>query len=239
MTKTKTIIHEFVHVEIDKIKPHPRNYVNHEADQLEHIAASIKEHGIYRNVIISEDDFILAGHGVVSACIKHFNKEIKKIPVIRLPVKHDSTKALKVLSGENEIRNMRSIDDRALSEILKEINITDELMGTGFDAMKLANLVFVTRPEDEIPDFDAALEWVGLPAYHEKPIDDEFSKENPEVCSVVVKFKSLKDREDWINDIGLEFRTRVGKNWTTEIPFTEKKDVKSLRFESNEDNNHD
>jgi ParB-like chromosome segregation protein Spo0J len=55
-------------VDINLIKPHPKNYKKHPQDQLEHICKSIRENGIYRNILIANDNIILAGHGVYEAC---------------------------------------------------------------------------------------------------------------------------------------------------------------------------
>ena len=54
--------------DVSLLKPHPENYKKHPQDQLEHISKSIQENGIYRNIVISNDNVILAGHGVFEAC---------------------------------------------------------------------------------------------------------------------------------------------------------------------------
>lgn len=69
-------------VALSKLKPHPRNYRKHPADQLAHIKASIKQHGFYRNVVVAKDDTILAGHGVVQAAKE---MKVKQVPVFRVP----------------------------------------------------------------------------------------------------------------------------------------------------------
>jgi len=53
-------------VPIHLLKPHPQNYRSHPADQLEHIKQSIREYGIYRNIVVAEEYTILAGPGVVT-----------------------------------------------------------------------------------------------------------------------------------------------------------------------------
>jgi hypothetical protein len=47
------------------VRPHPDNYRQHPPDQLAHIKASIKAHGIYRPLVVSSDDVVLAGHGLL------------------------------------------------------------------------------------------------------------------------------------------------------------------------------
>ena len=52
---------------LTKLKPHPDNYADHPADQIDHIKQSITLFGVYRNIVVSKDNYILAGHGVVEA----------------------------------------------------------------------------------------------------------------------------------------------------------------------------
>jgi hypothetical protein len=138
MANKKSQLHDTELVDVDTLQPHPRNYREHPADQLQHIVESIREHGFYRNVVIAKDGTILAGHGVVKA-----SKEIglKRIPVIRLPIAPDDPRAIKVLVGDNEIEHLAEQDDRLLTELLKECNA------------------------HEIKDFDEAAHWVGMPEF--------------------------------------------------------------------------
>src|SRR5262249_41458887 len=125
-------------IAIRELHPHPRNYRTHPPDQLEHIQQSIREHGLYRNVVIARENTILAGHGVVKACQE---MQIEQIPVIRLPIDPDSPQALKLLTGDNEIGHLAEVDDRMFIEILKEVRDLGELRGTGYDEMMLSNLI--------------------------------------------------------------------------------------------------
>src|SRR5437764_115147 len=128
-------------VAVSSLRPHPRNYREHPDDQIEHLAASLKEHGFYRNVVIAQDGTILAGHGVIEAA-KRLGLETAR--VVRLPIEADSPAALKVLTGDNEIEHLAEQDDRLLSELLREIAQDDPLalLGTGYDEAMLANLVY-------------------------------------------------------------------------------------------------
>lgn len=134
-------------VEIDSLRPHPRNYKVHPESQLEHIAQSIKEHGLYRPIVVARDGTILAGHGVVMAAKK---LGLTKIAIRRLPVDWDDARALKLLAGDNEISNLGEVDDKALFEILSQIKDQDAtgLMGTGYDDESLTKLLFtIEHPE--------------------------------------------------------------------------------------------
>lgn len=147
------IVFETEMVKLADLKPHPQNYQTHPQEQIEHLKASIAEHGMYRNVVIARENTILAGHGVVLAATQLGMKEVS---AVRLDIDPDDPRALKVLTGDNEIEQLADVDDRALTEILKQINDEDALLGTGYDEKMLAALVYVTRPASEIADFDAA-----------------------------------------------------------------------------------
>ena len=187
----KTKIAKTGFIDPNKLKSHPRNYREHPDDQLEHIIKSIRENGFYRNVVVAREDTILAGHGVVKAAIK---MKLDSVPFIRLDIDPNDPQALKVLTGDNEISNLVTVDDRELSELLKEIKNIDGLLGTGFDEQQLANLLFITRPKSEIEGMDEASELAGLPEYG--------GGGNPEFTKIVVSFRNVADRTKFIKLTG-------------------------------------
>lgn len=204
-------------VAIDDLRPHPRNYRTHPEDQVEHLIESIREHGLYRNIVVAKDDTILAGHGVVEAVRK---MGMEQVPVVRLDLSPDEPRALKVLAGDNEIEHLVEQDDRALSELLKEIYETDVdgLLGTGYDEMMLANLAFVTRPMDEIMDFDAAAHWVGMPEYEPQP----------ELLKIIVNFQDEESRAEFGRKLGYKL---TDKTKSISWPLRRRDDLSSLAFE--------
>lgn len=169
--RRRKLIHEVVTVDPRTLTRHPQNYNEHPPDQREHIRASIEKHGFYRNVVVSSDGYILAGHGVTETAVE---MGLAELPVIQLNVKHDSPTALEVLAGDNEISRLAAIDDRQLTEVLKKIKDSDPdnpgvLRGTGYSLETLAALVLVTRPASEVKDANIAANWVGMPTYTNKP----------------------------------------------------------------------
>jgi hypothetical protein len=210
-------------VAISELKPHPRNYRQHPDDQLEHIVTSIKEHGFYRNVVIAQDGTILAGHGVVKASQK-IGQEF--VPAVRLPIDAESPQALKVLAGDNEIAHLSVNDDRALTELLKQIkedeaNLTG-LLGTGYDEMMLATLAMVTRPASEIANIDEAVQWVGMPQYDE----------GEERIKAVVTFRTPEDRLKFMEQLGIEKPLSTNhQTWSFWWPGKGRDDLSSVRFQ--------
>ena len=171
------------YINSDLLLEHPKNYRVHPDDQLEHLMKSIEQNGFYRNVVIAKDNTILAGHGVVKASRK---LGLTSVPVIRLDIDSNSSKALKVLAGDNELGKLAEVNDRALSEVLKEIMSKDieGLLGTGYDEMMLANLAMVTRPAKEIANINEAAEWLGMPDYEPTEVHYKIS----------INFRSAEDR---------------------------------------------
>ncbi len=206
---------------IGNLKAHPRNYRTHPDDQLEHIIQSIKDHGIYRNIVVAKDNTILAGHGVVLACLK---MKIEQVPIIQLGIDANSPQALKVLTGDNEISHLGEVDDRALSEILKDIKDQANLFGTGFDDMMLENLVMVTRPGDEIKDFNAALHWTGLP---------EHTMVNETSIRLFITFPDEETRLQFLTKFKIKVDIARGLAWSTRWPWEERQDTRNIAFENN------
>lgn len=206
---------------ISALRPHPRNYREHPDDQIQHIIKSIQQHGLYRNIVIATDGTILAGHGVVKAARE---MGMHQVPVIRLNISPDDPRALKVLAGDNEINRLAEINDRELSQILKDIKEldVDGLLGTGFDEMMLANLVMVTRPASEIRDFDEAAEWVGMPEYEpaKKPLQ------------IHISFDNEADRRNFMKVINATIINKsINDIWCIWYPERGREDVRSIKFE--------
>jgi hypothetical protein len=208
-------------VALHELRPHPRNYRQHPPDQLEHIKASITEHGIYRNIVIAREGTILAGHGVVQALGE---MGVAQVPVIRLAIDPDSPAALKVLAGDNGIPHLGVVDDRAFTELLKDIGELDTLLGTGYDEAMLANLIFVTRAE--IADHQESAAWAeaGMPDYENGKLP----------FKLIVSFRSPEDREQFCAVSNLKVQQKgqtVTAPWVTWWPYREAEDLASLRFE--------
>jgi len=206
-------------LKISDLKKHPNNYKEHPDDQIDHIIHSIKKNGYYRNVIVSRDYTILAGHGVVEAS-KKMGK--KYVPAIILDIDSLDTRALKVLVSDNEISHYAIVDDRKLTEMLKSIlgNDADGLIGSGFNEEQLSALLMVTRPESEIRDKNEAAEWMGMPDYD---TGEEYFK-------IIMNFNNESDRERFVEENGIIIDYKSSKTWSTRWPYTEREDIASLRF---------
>jgi hypothetical protein len=218
-------------VAIASLRPHPRNYQQHPDDELAHLMESIESNGLYRNVVIAHEGTILAGHGVVEAARR---LGYTRIAVHRTAYTPNDPRALKLLVGDNEISHLAEVDDRLLTEMLRELKEVDiGLLGTGYDEMMLANLLMVTRPASEIADLDAAEQWVGMPEYDMRGEDK---------IQIIVNFATEEDRQEFCHILGLE-ATKIAKEgtgksiWWPVQPDTD--DVRSIRFSSAQEGTDD
>tara|TARA_A100000172_G_scaffold80079_1_gene68648 strand:- start:349 stop:1668 length:1320 start_codon:yes stop_codon:yes gene_type:complete len=201
---------------VANLKPHPKNYKAHPADQLEHLKQSITDNGIYRNVIVAKDNTILAGHGVVKAAQA---LGLTSVPVLKLDLESDSIEAVKLLTADNEVSHLGEVDDRALSNILKEIMENSDLLGTGYDEMMLQNLLYVTRPASEIKTTDHAAEWMGMPDYE---ISEEAKK-------LIINFETYEDKKVFCEQNNFLFNEKGTESiW---FPEKERRDITSVGFE--------
>ena len=201
---------------VSDLKPHPKNYKAHPEDQLEHLKQSITDNGIYRNVIVAKDNTILAGHGVVKAAQ---SLGLTSVPVLKLQLESDSIEAVKLLTADNEVSHLGEVDDRALSNILKEIMEKSDLLGTGYDEMMLQNLLYVTRPASEIKTTDHAAEWMGMPDYE---ISEEAKK-------LIVNFETYVDKKVFCEQNNFLFNEKGTESiW---FPEKERRDMTSVGFE--------
>ena len=200
-------------VSIDKIKPHPRNYKVHPPDQLEHLQQSIQENGIYRNVLVANDFTILAGHGIVEAA-KLLG--LTSVPILRLDLPPDSTKAIKLLTADNEVSHLAETNAREMSELLKELLVEDDLLGTGYDKQKIENLLMVSRSKDEVAKLEDE-QWGNF-------MDFQAVKANPKL---IINFENEKDREDFGKFIGAELTDKTKYIWW---PFKEKNKFAHLNY---------
>lgn len=213
------VLHEEM-VSLGDLKPHPKNYKKHPEDQMTHLVASIKQLGMYKNVVVARDKTILAGHGVVEAAKR---AGLDKIPVRVLEVDPDSTPALKILANDNELGHFADIDDFGLADILKEIKEFDPegLLGTGYDDKSLANLFMVANPESKVKNMDEAAQWVGMPEYD--PADDPYK--------LVINFETEQQQRKFLQKIGCKtISKKMGKVVSIRWPLSQKQELKSIKF---------
>lgn len=194
-------------VALASLRPHPRNYKKHPTAQVTEIVASIREHGIYRPIVVARDGTILAGHGVAEACRA---LEIAIVPVTRLDIAPDSLAAIKVVVADNELTRLGESDNVALANLLEEINVAGALAGTGMDEASVANLLALTRVPDDFLGPDVTMnavtrEWVGMP--------ECTSEDVPPFRSLTVLFTCEEDVREFAARMGQVITPLTKKLW--------------------------
>jgi hypothetical protein len=117
-------------ISISKLKPFDKNARIHPENQIEALRGSLQKFGQFRNVVIDEDNVILAGHGLVEAMKREgmTQVEAKRIEGLSYDQK------LKLMLVDNRTQDMGRENMKIVEEIIREINDTD-IPGFSEDAL--------------------------------------------------------------------------------------------------------
>lgn len=144
----------------DELIPYINNTRTHSKEQVQQIAASIKEFGFTNPVLIDEQGGIIAGHGRVDAA-KLLGMD--KVPTIELTGLTEAQKKAYIIA-DNKLALNAGWDEELLKleiESLKDMDFDIELLG--FDEQELedleigfedCDLELNKSKEDEVPDID-------------------------------------------------------------------------------------
>jgi len=139
---------------IDRPKPHPDNPRTHSDEQIGLIAESIKTFKPVRPILVDEQGYILAGHGVWLA------HRLLGLPEVAVQVIDHLTEPLKraFLIADNQIAYRSEWDDQKLSALVATLERQlENVKVLGFDPQELDRVLADLAPEpafipeDEIP----------------------------------------------------------------------------------------
>jgi DNA modification methylase len=145
---------DYKKVSVEKLIPYARNSRTHSAEQVDQIAASIKEFGFLNPIITDGENGIVAGHGRVMAAKKLGLKELPCIDASHLT----ETQRRAYIIADNKIAINSDWDTEMLRvefDELKEADFDLELTGFSLDeieALTPDELVEGLTDEDEVPD---------------------------------------------------------------------------------------
>lgn len=134
-------------VKISKLIPHPKNPRIHPDSAIEKLTKSIKEFGWTNPILVSKDNFILAGHARLKAAER---AGLKEVPVIYLPF--EGSKAEAYMIADNKIQDETEWDFPKLKDLLQELDTGEfDIEITGFDENEIENLMtqFFNIPNNE------------------------------------------------------------------------------------------
>jgi hypothetical protein len=123
---------------LERLTANPENYRSHPDAQLEHLQQSLREFGWYKNVVVTPQGVVLAGHGIIAAA--------KAEGLAAVPVhvfRGTEAEARKLMVADNEASRLAEDDGEQLSQLLAAIAADSEsgLVGTGHDDASLAALL--------------------------------------------------------------------------------------------------
>lgn len=125
---------EYTEVGLDKLSPFDGNTRIHTEIQIAELRRSLKQFGQFRNIVIDEENTILAGHGIVTAM---FAEGWKKAKAYRISGLSRKDKA-KLLLADNKTQDMGREDFDAVEQLIKEIGDFDI---PGYDESTLKALI--------------------------------------------------------------------------------------------------
>lgn len=140
-------------IKVTDLKPHPQNPNKHSKSQIEKLKKTIKELGWGRPILISKDNYILAGHGAIEAA-----KElgIEEVPYRRVKYNHDDPEAIALMIADNRLQEYSSFDRELLEKTLKTLSEQDfNIKLTGFNEIpkiyyKIDNIILNELGQDKI-----------------------------------------------------------------------------------------
>lgn len=139
------------YIGLSELTEHPENSRTHTTEQIEKIAGSIKELGWGRPIIISKDNYILAGHGAYLAA-KSLGYE--RVPYRRMEHLHDTVEAKAYMIADNRLTDLSEWNDKQLELSLQEIELSPlPFEITGFDEINIEpENVEYEYADEHIPD---------------------------------------------------------------------------------------
>jgi len=145
-------------VSVESLVPYARNSRTHSPQQVDKIAASIKEFGFLNPIIVDGENGIIAGHGRVMAAQK---LRLSDLPVIEASHLTEAQRRAYVIA-DNRLALDAGWDNDMLKVELQDLNSAGfDLTLTGFDLGEIGN--FLAEPTEGLTDEDAVPDVPAVP----------------------------------------------------------------------------
>jgi DNA modification methylase len=145
-------------VSVQKLVPYARNSRTHSPQQVDKIAASIREFGFLNPIIVDGENGIIAGHGRVMAAQK---LGLADLPVIEASHLTEAQRRAYVIA-DNRLALDAGWDNDLLKVELQDLDSQGfDLSLTGFETGEIAN--FLAEPTEGLTDEDAVPEVPAVP----------------------------------------------------------------------------
>ncbi len=138
--------------DLASLRPHPQNYNRHSSDQIARLGQSLRDHGQVKNVVITSDGTILAGHGLVEAA--------QSIGWTRIACGvYAGDHPESYIVADNYLATLAEPDEGALASLLQDLQGRGELPASGYSDAGLKDLLaglrtreMKRREEKEVPE---------------------------------------------------------------------------------------
>lgn len=177
--------------------PYVNNSRTHSEQQVQQVAASIKEFGFTNPILIDEDNGIIAGHGRILAAQK---LNLDKVPTITLKDLTDAQRKAYVIA-DNKLALNSGWDDELLKVELENLSETDfNLDLLGWDVLPdfKDDIDYSILDEDDVDD-----ELGEMTDDVKKAIQIEFESHDYEEAQEVVKF--WRSKEAYVGGLILDY----------------------------------
>ena len=117
-----------VYLKPGELTPYPANAKKHPADQVQHIANSIREFGFRQPIVVDADNVVVIGHGRLLAAKK---LGLDSVPVVRADdLTDEQIRALRLADNKT---NESEWDFAELEAELAELEMDFDMSDFGFD----------------------------------------------------------------------------------------------------------
>jgi len=123
---------------LEWFRPNDENYRGHPEAQIELLRGSLREFGVFKNVVAREDGTVLAGHGIIAAAKA---EGIATLPVHVFTGTDAEARALMVADNELSRPGLVQDDPDQLSQLLTSLQADGLMQVTGHDDASLAALL--------------------------------------------------------------------------------------------------
>jgi ParB-like chromosome segregation protein Spo0J len=135
---------------VDSLRPDPRNARAHSPEQIEQIAASIRQFGFTAPILALPNRTIVAGHGRLEGAKA---AGLDKVPVLTVGDGWTDEQRRLYALADNQIALNASWDEKLLAEELQQLTADGvDLALTGFDPAFLDGLL--AEPDEVVPPME-------------------------------------------------------------------------------------
>ena len=138
---------------LDSLVPYARNPRTHSEEQIEQIAASIREFGFTNPILLDNKQGIIAGHGRLAAAKK---LDLKIVPCIDLSHLTEEQKRAYIIADNKLVLNGGWNEEFLRVELMELKELGANLQVIGFDQMELADIMLGKDVEFKEYDESAA-----------------------------------------------------------------------------------